>query len=284
MSSNKPLLVLLLLSAVALPVAAAPLRVFVSVLPLQTLVARVGGEAVQVEVLVGPGHSPATYEPSPQQMAALAEATLFLRIGVPFEQAWMARIAAANPQLRVVDGRDGMLLRQVADHHGHAHEALDPHVWTDPQRVRILVARLGDLLSELLPLQAARFRANAARLDAELVALDGELEQILACVQDRRFLVFHPAWGYLAERYGLEQVVIEVEGKEPGAKALAELIERARAQGLRRVLVQPQFSSRGATVVAAALQGQVVVADPLAPDLLANLRRVAQTIAAECAP
>jgi zinc transport system substrate-binding protein len=264
--------------------AAAPLRVFVSVLPLQTLVERVGGEGVAVEVLVGPGHSPATYEPSPQQMAALAEAQVFLRIGVPFERAWMDRIAAANPQLRVVDGRDGMALREVEDHHGHSHEALDPHVWTDPQRVRILVARLAEVLAELRPAQAERLRANAVRLDAELAELDGELRQTLACVQDRRFLVFHPAWGYLADRYGLEQVVIEVEGKEPGARTLAALIDRARALGLRRVLVQPQFSSRGAAVIAQALDGQLVVADPLAPDLLANLRRVARTIAAGCTP
>lgn len=281
---------LLLLAPLAVRGDERPLRVLVSVLPLQLPVERVGGAAVRVDVLVGAGQNPHNYEPSPRQMAALADTDLFLGIGVPFEQAWLPRVTAANPQLRVLDGRAGMSLRRSEDDHGHdeghghRHAALDPHVWTDPQRVRVLVARLAAVLSDLRPAQAAAFAANAARLDADLAALDLRLQRRLACIEDRRFLVFHPAWGYFAERYGLEQVAIEFEGKEPGARALAAVIDAARAQGMRRVLVQPQFSRHSAAAVAAALQGEVVVADPLAPDLLQNLERVAELIGAGCTP
>lgn len=269
-----------------------PLEVFVSVLPLQQLVERVAGDAAHVQVLVGPGQSPHNYEPTPRQIAGLAHADLLLRIGVPYEDAWLGRITAANPRLRVVDGREGMPLHPGVEHghaHGHDHapghdEAMDPHIWTDPQRLRILVGHLADWLTELRPALGATFHANASRLDNELAELDHSLRATLACLQDRRFLVFHPAWGYFAERYDLEQVSIEVEGKEPNARALAEVIDAARAQGMRRVLVQPQFSRRGATAVATALHGELVVADPLAPDMPETLRQLARLLAAGCAP
>ncbi len=251
------------------------LRVVVSVLPLKYIAERVGGDHVQVRTLVQPGQSPATYDPTPRQMAAVAEADVYVRVGVPFERAWLGRIRAANPRLRIVDAREGLDLLPAPA----GGEAPDPHVWTDPLRVKRIAFHLRDVFSALDPPHAADYRANAARLAAELDALDAEIRQRLAGLKARRFLVFHPAWGYFAARYGLQQIAVQREGKSPGAHRLGELIAQARRLGIRTVFVQREFSRRDAEAVARAIGGRVVALDPLAYDLIDNLRRVAAALA-----
>ncbi|KAA6187493.1 ABC transporter substrate-binding protein [Thiohalocapsa marina] len=288
-------------------VAESPLSVFVSVLPMQTLVERVGGDRVQVQTMVLPGQSPHSYEPSPRQLAALSEADLYVRAGLPFEAAWMPRFRSANPAMAVLDVREGLPLRpqEAHDHaheheheHAHAHqpeqspdhrqgsadpdddEAMDAHVWTSPALVRQIARALRDTLSRLDPDGASLYAQRQAAFDAELAALDQELAAILRNLDNRSFLVYHPAWGYFADRYHLTQIPIEREGKEPGARRLAALIEQARAAGTRLILVQPQFDRRAAGRVAQAIGGRVEAVDPLAPDLADNLRRLAELIAA----
>jgi zinc transport system substrate-binding protein len=260
-----------------------PLRVFVSVLPLQTFVERIGGERVQVHTMVRPGHSPATYDPTPKQVARLAATDLYVRIGVPFERAWMPRIQSANPDLLVLDARQGLTLRPddrhrhedfEADHKGTA----DPHVWTDPQQVEKMAGSIRDQLVALDPAGRATYAAGHASLVSDLHALDRELQTRLAPLTGLKFLVFHPAWGYFAARYGLVQVAVEPLGKQTGARALAELVERARSEGARVIFVQPQFDRKLASQVAHAMNGRVESLDPLAPDYFVNLRRFASAL------
>lgn len=265
---------------------AEPLRVFVSVLPQQSFVERIGGQHVLVQAMVQPGLSPATYDPSPRQIAALADAELYVRTGVPFERAWMARIRAANPDMRVLDLRKGIETRRLEAHthdHGHDHAGhgaeQDPHIWTSPPLVRAMSEAIRDALSELDPANAADYARNQAALAAELEALDREIRAMLAGAPVRRFMVFHPAWGYFADAYGLTQVPIESEGKRPGPRSLAALIEQARREGIRLVLVQPQFDRRAAERVANEIGGRVVAIDPLDPDYFGTLRRMARLIA-----
>ncbi|MCG6943652.1 MAG: zinc ABC transporter substrate-binding protein [Thiohalocapsa sp.] len=269
--------------------AAEPLDVFVSVLPIQTFVEHVGAERVQVHVMVQPGHSPATYEPTPRQIATLADAQLYFRVGVPFEAAWMKRITATNPDMPVVDLRDGLRLRSLEAHdhateHGpdhdaeHAHEAMDAHVWTSPRLVRHMAVTIRDALTRLDPAGAAVYAKNQAAFDAELAALDQRLRAELSGLRGRSFLVYHPAWGYFADAYGLIQVPIEYEGKEPGARRLTMLIDQAHAEGARVILVQPQFNRRAAEQVARAIGGRVETVDPLATDYAATLLRLANII------
>lgn len=278
--------------------AAAPLSVFVSVLPLQTFVERVGGERVETLVMVEPGHSPATYEPSPRKVAALADADLYVRVGVPFEDAWMKRIRAANPDMPVLDLRDGLTLRPLEAHvhedgHGNggghehdgagdrrAHRTMDAHVWTSPPLVRQMARSIRATLTRLDPDGAAVYAENQAAFDAELASLHEELEAILGDLERRSFLVHHPAWGYFADTYDLTQVPIEHQGKEPGARRLTTLIEQARAAGTRVIFVQPQFGQRAGEQIAGAIDGRVETVDPLAADYADNLRRVARLIAA----
>lgn len=282
-------LALLLLLPGALLAATEPLSVFVSVVPQRTFVERIGGDWVEVKALVEPGANPHLFEPRPREIAALAEADLYIRIGASFEDAWMSRIQAANPRLRILDAREGIALRPLDeahehrepsdDGHEHEHEALDNHVWTSPPLVKIMAGRIRDALSELAPEHAEDFAANSAAFMAELDALDAEIRALLADLDERRFLVFHPAWGYYADTYGLTQVAIEREGKEPGPRALAAIIEQARREGIRVVVVQPQMSTRSAEEVARAIGGRVAPVDPLSPDYAATLRTLTHLIA-----
>ncbi len=263
---------------------ASPIDIFVSVLPLKTFVEQVGGDRVRVHTMVLPGQSPATYDPTPKQVAALGSAALYVRVGVAFEDAWMARIRAANPDMPVLDVREGLRLRPQQYHeHGHADgqtsDAMDPHVWTSPRLVRAMLPAIRDQLTTLDPSGAAFYTANQRRFDAKLAALDAELTAMLAGLRQRRFLVYHPAWGYFADAYGLEQVPIEREGKEPGARRLSSLIEQARASGIRVIFVQPQFDRRAATRVAREIGGRVESMDPLSADYVGGLRRAARLIA-----
>ncbi|MBK1720104.1 metal ABC transporter solute-binding protein, Zn/Mn family [Thiocystis violacea] len=298
-------LLLLLSLAAPLAQAAEPVRVFVSVLPQQTFVEQLGGPAVRVESLVRPGFSPHTYEPTPNQIARLADADLFIGIGLPFEAAWMERLRAVNPDIRVLDLGDGIERRPMevhdhdegegrtgdhADHSDHDHDRtshppaaaeseLDPHIWTSPLLVKTMGERIASALAELDPARSSQYAANLAAFQSELDTLDRDIRAQLVGLKHRRFMVFHPAWGYFAEAYGLTQIPIEKEGKDPGPRSLKALIDQARAREVRVIFVQPQFSRKSADQVARAIGGRVEVIDNLSPDYFENLRRVARVIA-----
>jgi zinc transport system substrate-binding protein len=274
--------------------AQSPLTVFVSVLPQKYFVERVGGDRVDVFVMVGPGKSPATYEPTPRQMAKLADARVYFRIGVPFEDVWMKRISAANPAMKVVDMRKDIALREMEAHtHDDEHKVeyarqadqenqyrgKDPHVWTDPLRVKVMAGQIKETLVELDPVHRQDFQANYEGFAKDLEHLDRDIRQMLKNKKERRFMVFHPAWGYFAQRYHLQQIPVETEGKEPGARQLAELIDFAKANDIHVIFVQKQFSRRNAETIARSIDGRVVSVDPLAVNYLENLRSVAGTFA-----
>lgn len=283
---------LALVSASAVPAVAAsvdrPLAVWVTVLPQREIVERVGGDVVRVEVLVEPSRSPETYAPTSRQLSALLEADLFVRIGIPFERSLVSRIQELAPQLRVVDGREGLELMPApaghASHHRdggeHAHDDVDPHVWLDPAMVVQQATVVCQALCMLDSERCAGFRDNLARYQSELEDLDRRLGTLLEPYRDRSFLVFHPAYGYLARRYHLRQLAVEVDGKDPTPRQLSTLVEKAQAADVRVLFVQPQFAGRGADAAARALGAEVAELDPLAPDLLANLERMARRIAA----
>ena len=276
--------ILLLWAIIHSAAGAEPIPVFVSILPQKYFVERVGGDHVKVEAMVTPGQSPATYEPTPKQMTRLAAATAYFRIGVPFENVWIERIRAANPALKIIDARDGIPLRSMeADEagaeHGHAHGRHDPHIWTAPPLVKIMAARIRDVLTRLDPAHGDDYATNYASFAADLDALDQEIRQTLEPRETRGFLVYHPTWGYFADTYGLQQIPIESEGKEPGAKQLATLIDKAKEMNIRVIFVQRQFSRRNAETVAKAIDGKVVSVDPLAEDYLENTRFIASAFA-----
>ncbi len=268
-----------------------PLQLTVSIVPQRYFVERVGGERVAVNVMVEPGSSPATYEPRPEQLRALSDAAAYLSMGVPFEDAWLGRIASANRDMLMVDTAAGIERRSVVAHHDHEDEeeagadhgapegALDPHIWVSPRLVKVQAENIYAALVQLDPEHEAEYKANLDAFVVDIEALEADIEATLAGLQSDEFMVFHPSWGYFAEDFGLEQVPIEVGGQEPSAQELAHLIERAREKDIRMVFAQPEFRTSDAETIANEIGGEVLLISPLAPDWLDNMRRVAQTFA-----
>ena len=266
----------------------AKLGVFVSILPQTYLAARVGGELVDVDALVGPGASPEVYEPTPKQLARLAEARILFRVGMPFERMLIEKIAALNPQLRIVDCREGIRLRyltesevpEAGENDGHVHPpgTPDPHFWLSLKNGKIMAETMCRVLSEVDPTHAEPFADNLARLEQDLDQADARIARWLAPIRGAEFYVYHPAFGYFADAYGLRQVAVETGGKEPSARQLADLIERAKRANARVIFVQRQFPVKSAQAVADAIGSSVVVLDPLSPDYIANLEAIARAI------
>jgi zinc transport system substrate-binding protein len=280
-------LLVMLLLITCQPQAGERLQIAVSIIPQKNLLERIGGGLVDVHLLVRPGYSPSTYEPTPRQMVELAGADLYYRIGVPFERSWMDRIRDAHPNLPILDARDGIELRQIDAggtahaEHGHHHEKgeLDPHIWLSPPLIKIMALRLRDRLIQLDPSHRDIYVQNHMELAVYLDQLDADIRQTLADLGSRKFMVYHPSWGYFADAYGLQQIPIESEGKEPSAQALGHLLDEARASGVGVIFVQKQFSQAQARSVAEAMAARIVVIDPLSEDYPKNLRAVAQAMA-----
>jgi zinc transport system substrate-binding protein len=262
------------------------LAVTVSVVPQQYFVERIGGEHVAVTVMVGPGDNPTTYEPKPAQLKALSRSAAYFSVGAPFEGVWLDRMAGANPDMRIVDTIEGIERHPMDTHDHHEGEgqadtvgAPDPHVWVSPELVKIQARTIHGALAELDPDNAATYRVN---LDAFVNDIDGlisEIRETLVGVEKGKFMVFHPSWGYFAEDFGLEQIAIEIGGQEPSAQEMAGLIDEARAEGIRVIFAQPEFSTVDAETIAEEIGGEVLPISPLAYDWLENLRMVANTFA-----
>jgi len=262
------------------PEAAQRVSCFVSILPQQYFVERIGAAYVDVHVMVGPGQSPASYEPTSKQLTQLAGARAYFAIGVPFEKSLLGRIWRNFDDVEVVDTRKGITLAPMAGGGGHGHESLDPHVWLSPRLAAILAHNVRDALVRIDPAHGDEYDANFDALAADLHRLDREIAELLAPFAGGRFYAFHPAYGYFAREYGLVQVAVEFEGASPGPRHLATVIEQAEVDGVEVLFVQPQFSQRAARTVAHETGAAVVPLDPLAPDYVDNLRDIAEKIAA----
>lgn len=280
------------------PTAAEKILVTVSIVPQRYFVERIGGQRVQVNVLVPPGVDAHTYEPKPAQLRALARSQVYFAIGVEFERAWMERILGANPSLRVVDTAAGIerlpgvaheeaprltvrerILGLVKRGEAATPEEVDPHIWLSPRLVREQAQTIYETLAELDPAHREEYRGNFEAFLADIDALDREIRQSLEGVESRTFMVFHPAWGYFARDYGLTMLAVEVGGQEPSPQELARLIALARQEKIRVIFAQPEFNTRAAETIAREIGGRVVLVSPLAYDWLNNLRTVAKAFA-----
>ncbi len=270
-------------------------KVFVSILPAAYFVERVGGPNVEVSVLVGPGQEPHTFEPTPKLVAKLADAQVLFGMGFPFEETVTKKAGSTFKKLELVNLQQGIKLRSMtkeeaaaeeAEHeheHGHAeaeeHEhgqgEMDPHTWLNPKLAKIQAGTIADTLMRIDPSHKAQYEKNLKKFQTDLDAVDARLRKALAPVKGKSFFVFHPAFGYFGDEYGLKQVPVEVEGKEPTGKQVARLIDLAKKDGIKVVFVEPQFSKKSATVLAKSIGGAVVPLDPLAADYLKNLKEIA---------
>ena len=287
----KPSFLVILLSVLCFtPIAnAEKLEVFVSIPPQKFLVERIGGDAVDVRLMLRPGYSPELYEPLPGQLAALGRADIYFLIGVPFEEYWKEQLRD-NESLTVVECCDGLPVA-VED---------DPHVWTSPPFMIKLAERIKKHLQRKLPRQWALFERNHAALSADLQSLHeyikhqlgpvgeggeggtgggGESETSTTASKPTVFVV-HPSWGHFTEEYGLRQFALEKHPGYAGSRGMVELVQLARREKMAVLFGQPQFDSASARIFAREIGARVVMLDPLAEDYLNNMRYVARQFAA----
>lgn len=290
------IITLAFLFALAAPAHAEKNIVFVSIPPQKYFVEKIGQDLVDVHIMVSPGQNPHSYEPKPSQMTAVAKARAFFAIGVPFEKTWLPKFAALNPNLAIFHTDEGIKkIAMTAHHHDHEHEdhepghehekpevegdhdhaELDPHIWTSPVQVRNIARNTLNGLVKIDPAHETEYQKGYEAFLRELDSLDAELRKILKNQQGKAFMVYHPAWGYLARDYGLVQEPIELEGKAPKPAQLAAVVDLARRLGVKVIFVQPQMSSRDAEVIAREIGGQVIKADPLAEDWAGNIKEQA---------
>jgi zinc transport system substrate-binding protein len=268
------------------------IKAFVSILPMSYFVERVGGPNVEVNVLVGPGQDPHTFDPTPKLITKLAKARVLFKMGFSFEDTLIEKVGSTFKNTEVVDLQQGIKLRPMTEaeartgksghvhgesKHEHSHKTgeMDPHTWLDPQLAKIQAKTIADTLIRIDPTHRLEYEKNLTSFQDDLDAVDKQLKEVLDPFRGKSFYVFHPAYGYFGDAYGLKQVAVQIGGKDPTAKQLAKLMSSAKKEGVKIIFVQPQFSKKGAEVLAKAIGGAVVPLDDLSANYLDNLRDMA---------
>jgi zinc transport system substrate-binding protein len=254
-------------------------EVATSILPLQAWAQELLG--TEVSVLVGPGQSPTLYEPTARQLTALSSAEVFFAVGVPFEAALIPRLRRMFPSLQIIELGQGIARQDWPEVFSEkSSQGEDPHLWLDPTLAATLIAEMSDVLAEHYEDDAQEIQARAAALVARFSDLDARLTRMLIPLRGQEILAYHPALGYFASAYGLKQLAVESGGTEPGPRHLAWLAARIEEQSLRVLVVEPQFAPQRARSLAESLGLSVLVLDPLAVDLVAELDRFALALLA----
>lgn len=253
-------------------------QISVSILPQKYFVERIAGNDFQVNILIPPGGSPATYEPTPMQMEQVAKSVAYFKIGhVPFENTWMNNMIEAAGEIKVYNLSKGIeLVRGAEVHHGdHVHEGgIDPHTWSSPKAVIQIVKNLYDGLVELKPENKATYKKNLDQFLSELEMVDKKSAEVLASAKHQSFMIFHPALTYLARDYGLNQIPIELHGKEPSPAHMKHLIGEAEKHDIKIVFIQKQFNKENAQAIAKEIEAEVIQIDPLNEDWMAEMKSI----------
>lgn len=253
---------------------------YVSILPIRSLVKEIVGEDFRIEVLVPPGASPETFEPTPRQFIGLNEAQLVFNVGLlEFETALLDKI---EDRTKIVDLSRGIVRIEGSCAHAgrngsdHAH-GVDPHMWTSPRALQRMAKNAYEAIHARWP-DSAKYTANHARLQEELRQLDLRTAEKIARSGIRYFIIYHPALTYYARDYGLRQEAVETDGKEPSAKRLTALIRQARKDGIGRILYQSQFPVSVVETIARDIGAECAEIDPLREDAIANIDSITDLI------
>lgn len=310
----KKFLILLLLPILFISCSKSPestngkITVFTSILPQKYFVERISSGKIDVNVLVTPGKSPATYEPTPDQVVKLSKSKILFTIGVPFEKAFLSKVKSSLKDIEIIDTAEGIKKRMLDEHHhdkdehghdekhehkedkhhddekhghdDHEHEkgADDPHTWLSPRLAKIHAKNIYDALIKADPANKDLYTKNYKALLNDLSSVDKTLKRTLKPYKGKTIFVFHPAFGYFTDEYGLVQEAIETGGKSPSPSKLKALISSAKKEKVKVIFVQPEFSQKSARAVASAIGGVVIRLNPLNPDYVNNLKNIADKI------
>jgi zinc transport system substrate-binding protein len=267
--------------------AAEPIEVFAGIPPVTYLVERIGGDRVKVETLIQPGQDPHTFEPTPKQIRAIGRAKIIFKVGMSFEDRLVEKIRKSQENIQIVDTTANIkkiLATPCEEHdskektHKHAEEDYDPHVWLSPANLKIQAANIAEALEKADAEHAEYFKANRKKFEADLDALNEKIAKRMKPFAGRSFFVYHPAFAYFAENFGLKQEAVQLGGKQPTLKQLEQLLRRAESAKAKVIFIQPQFDPRSAENIAQKIGGKVVPMNDMSKDVLANLQEIAEKI------
>lgn len=255
----------------------------VSILPQKYFLGRIGGDRITVQVLVGEGQNPHSYDPTPKQMADFGNTAVWILSGTDFETALKPKVKLQYSSLIIIDGTAGVTFRKLE---GHSHEGekdhhedknginIDRHTWLGWKPSKIMAGHMKDALIHIDPAGKDFYESNYQALVKDIDSVFTNLKKTLEPLSGRTVLVFHPAFGYFLDEFGIGQEAVETGGKEPNAKALSSLIGEAKADKVSAIFVQSQFPVNAAKTVADAVGAGVIMLDPLSPDWLENIKRM----------
>lgn len=249
--------------------------VIASIAPVEYLAKAVGGDKIEVQSLAkGDVHS---YEPKPNDMKAVAKARIFIAAGLEFEEAWIPRFKASAKNLVVVksDAKIAKLKEERGEQteHDEKHEAhADPHVWLNPMLAITMARNISDALIDMDKANKDFYLENFQKLMNDLLAFDESAKESLAGLKNRKFVVYHPAWGYFAAHYDLEQISIERSGKEPKIDEMASTVKMIKDENIKVIFADPNRSQKSAQILASQTGAKVELLDPLGYNLLENLK------------
>ena len=257
------------------------MNVVVTIPPQKEFVQSVGGDKLKVTLMVPPGQDPHSYEPKSSQMREVAKADIYFKVGsgIDFEKRWMDTIKEYNPNIKIIDGSDGIDLLEMGEHSHEDNddlheEKVDPHIWMSPLNAVQMVNNFVDGLVQVDQEDEDFYRSNSEDYISDLMDLHGRLEDGLDKYEGEEFLVFHPSFGYLAAEYNLTQVPIQEEGKDPGTKRLQNIIDQALEEEISVVFVSPQFDKNNADTIAEEINGRVLIINPLDSNYIDNIRDI----------
>jgi zinc transport system substrate-binding protein len=252
------------------------ITVSVSIAPFKFFVDEIGGSHFDVNVMVPPGSDPHIYEPLPVQVRKLRQSEAYIANGcLGFEMGWLDRFHDINPEMKKLDlsERIDLITAGSGGKDGH-HEGADPHYWVSPVSAFIIAETVKDLLCELDPAHADEFSANYDSLKVKISGLDSMARELFSGGERKSFMIYHPNLAYLARDYGLEELSVEHQGKEPTPSRFRELIDRAVKDSLNMILVQKEFDTRNARAIAGETGARIVIIDPLSADWLESTKEI----------
>ena len=257
--------------------------VLVTIVPQEEMLEFIGGEYVDVTVMVPAGESPHSFEPTPDQMTKVAQASAYFKVGsgVEFELVHIDTILEQNSDLKVFDCSKNIIIVSFNEHYGQEehhedHEGTDSHIWTSPVNFKKMAEVVYDGLVEIDPVHQEEYYSNYQAYISELDDLHTNISNILQPYGNKSFMVYHPAWGYFGDTYNIKQIAIEEGGKQPGPAGVAAIIEQAKNESITVIFVAPQFDTSSAETIANEINGNVVFANPLMTDYKSTILQLAE--------
>ena len=273
----KKILFLLFLLINSLVFSAKKIKVSATILPQKYFISKIAGDMAEINIVIPPGANPVTYDLNPKKIQKLSNSELYFKIGhLPFEISWMKKIQSINPSMLIVDTSKGVDFIMSGHHHGeeHKNQKMDPHIWLSPKEVKIQAKNILNAFIKLDPEHREFYSENYKNFLNEIENLEISMRNNFEVLRIRKFLVYHPSWAYLARDFNLEQIAVELDGKNPTPKELKNLIKAARNEKIKVIFLQKQFPTTVAKSISNEIDAQIIYLDPLSENWYENMLNI----------